>query len=49
METKCFIYGLRCPTTEKIGYIGKSVNPHVRYLKRLREKNDFHNNRLKYK
>lgn len=42
---KTFIYGLKCPITEQIRYIGKSDKPKERYHNHMCDKNDYHRNR----
>ena len=44
-EKIVFIYGLRCPKTDQIRYVGKSINPRVRYSRHITEKSDYHRNR----
>jgi len=45
LNKKVFIYGLQCPITEQIRYIGKSNKPKKRYTNHLNDKNDYHRNR----
>jgi hypothetical protein len=39
---KVFIYGLKCPITEKIRYIGKTNNLKDRYSRHINEKKNYH-------